>query len=63
MSDSNKGSRPRPYSISQHQYDTRWDNIFDRKIPLQTVEEYRVNNQGHCERFREGQWEIDPSKG
>jgi hypothetical protein len=25
-----KGSRPRPFSISQQEYDTRWDAIFGR---------------------------------
>jgi hypothetical protein len=25
-----KGSRPRPYSVSQQEYDTRWDAIFSR---------------------------------
>ena len=30
MSDGGKGSRPRPYSVSQKEYDTRWDAIFRR---------------------------------
>ena len=30
MSDGGKGSRPRPFSISQQEYDTRWDAIFGR---------------------------------
>ena len=25
-----KGSRPRPFSVSQAEYDTRWDAIFRR---------------------------------
>jgi len=25
-----KGSRPRPFSVSQQEYDTRWDAIFRR---------------------------------
>lgn len=28
MSDGGKGSAPRPYSVAQHEYDTRWDAIF-----------------------------------
>lgn len=28
-----KGSNPRPISISQEEYDTRWDAIFQRDIP------------------------------
>lgn len=30
MSDGGKGSKPRPLSISQQEYDTRWDAIFCR---------------------------------
>lgn len=59
MSDGGKGSRPRPYSVSQAEYDTRWDAIFSRDLPK---EEYRVNKLGQTERLREGQWEIDPNQ-
>ena len=27
-----KGSRPRPFSVSQQEYDTRWDAIFSRDL-------------------------------
>jgi hypothetical protein len=27
-----KGSRPRPYSVAQQEYDTRWDAIFGRDL-------------------------------
>lgn len=30
MSDGGKGSRPRPLSVAQEQYDQRWDLIFGR---------------------------------
>lgn len=30
MSDGGKGSKPRPLSVSQQEYDTRWDAIFSR---------------------------------
>ena len=33
MSDGGKGSKPRPFSISQEEYDARWDVIFQRDIP------------------------------
>ena len=33
VSDGGKGSRPRPFSISQEEYETRWDAIFQRDIP------------------------------
>lgn len=28
-----KGSAPRPYSISQDEYDKRWDAIFGKDLP------------------------------
>ena len=31
MSDGGKGSKPRPFSVSQQEYDNRWDNIFGKK--------------------------------
>ena len=30
MSDGGKGSKPRPFSIAQEQYEERWDLIFGR---------------------------------
>jgi len=30
MSDGGKGSKPRPYSVSQEEYDNRWEAIFGR---------------------------------
>jgi hypothetical protein len=30
MSDGGKGSKPRPFSVSQEEYDKRWDTIFSR---------------------------------
>ena len=32
MSDGGKGSKPRPFSVAQHEYDNRWDNIFSRDL-------------------------------
>lgn len=32
MSDGGKGSAPRPFSVSQAEYDTRWDAIFSRDL-------------------------------
>jgi len=28
MSDGGKGSKPRPFSVTQEEYDNRWDAIF-----------------------------------
>jgi hypothetical protein len=30
--DGGKGSSPRPFSISQDEYDKRWDHIFSRDL-------------------------------
>lgn len=32
MSHGGKGSKPRPFSVSQREYDTRWDAIFGRDL-------------------------------
>ena len=31
MSDGGKGSRPRPFSVSQEEFENRWENIFGKK--------------------------------
>jgi hypothetical protein len=37
-----KGSAPRPYSVSQEEYATRWDAIFQRDLPKEeTKNEYQ----------------------
>ena len=33
MSDGGKGSKPRPISVSDEEYATRWDAIFQRDKP------------------------------
>jgi hypothetical protein len=37
MSDGGKGSKPRPFSISQQEYDNRWDHIFSRDLKPEVV--------------------------
>ena len=32
MSDGGKGSKPRPFSVSQEEYDNRWEHIFSRDL-------------------------------
>lgn len=39
MSDGGKGSKPRPYSVSQAEYDNRWDNIFSRDLDDARIED------------------------
>ena len=38
MSDGGKGSKPRPFSVSQAEYDSRWDAIFQRDLKEETSE-------------------------
>ena len=37
MTHGGKGSRPRPYSVTQQEYDTRWDAIFGRDLERETA--------------------------
>jgi hypothetical protein len=39
MSDGGKGSKPRPFSVSQREYDTRWDAIFGRDLKEEKKED------------------------
>ena len=32
MSNNGKGSKPRPFSVSQQEYESRWDAIFGRDV-------------------------------
>ena len=32
MNEAGKGSKPRPFSVSQEEYNTRWDAIFQRDL-------------------------------
>jgi hypothetical protein len=39
MSNDEKGSKARPFSVSQHEYDTRWDAIFARELQEKALDE------------------------
>jgi hypothetical protein len=39
MGDGGKGSRPRPFSVSQDEYDRRWDAIFQRDLEDDKIKE------------------------
>ena len=39
MSDGGKGSRPRPFSVAQKEYETRWDAIFGRDLKEEKQED------------------------
>ena len=39
MSDGGKGSKPRPFSVTQEEYDNRWDAIFGRDVDVVVIDE------------------------
>lgn len=47
MADGGKGSRPRPFSVSQEEYDNRWDTIFSKKGTTMTPS-VKSMKQGTC---------------
>ena len=56
MSDGGKGSKPRPYSVTQEEYARRWDMIFARDLDHDREGIVRINKQGQQEVLREGVW-------
>ena len=53
-----KGSRPRPFSVSQAEYDSRWDAIFGRdglddKKPNPEREERHTRNNAETQAVKE----------
>ena len=41
-----KGSRPRPYSISQNQFAINWDNIFNKGKTMQVRVQEKIGTCG-----------------
>ena len=39
MLDGGKGSKPRPFSVTQREYETRWDAIFGRDLKEEKQED------------------------
>jgi hypothetical protein len=48
MSDGGKGSRPRPYSVSQAEFDNRWDTIFSKGKEMQVRVQQDESKIGQC---------------
>jgi hypothetical protein len=42
---SGKGSKPRPLSVSQAEYDTRWDAIFGRDLKKEDEEILTITSE------------------
>ena len=51
MSDGGKGSKPRPFSVSQREYETRWDAIFGRDLKEEKKEDLSVLTSYNDERL------------
>ena len=49
MSDGGKGSKPRPFSVSQEEYDKRWDAIFGRDIKEEEQEKKEDKKEDETE--------------
>ena len=47
-SDGGKGSSPRPFSVSQAEYDARWDAIFSRDLEEQEEEVLEEDPDGEA---------------
>jgi hypothetical protein len=45
MNDGGKGSKARPFSVSQHEYDNRWDAIFARELQEKALDELVRENE------------------
>jgi hypothetical protein len=48
VGDGGKGSRPRPYSVSQAEFDNRWDTIFSKGKEMQVRVQEDESKVGQC---------------
>jgi len=49
MSDGGKGSKPRPFSVTQEEYDNRWETIFQRDIPKEESKETKDETENRTD--------------
>jgi len=56
MADGGKGSSPRPFSVTQSEFDNRWDNIFkkDKNMQVRVQENEDKISQCGCGRSPTG---------
>jgi hypothetical protein len=54
MSDGGKGSKPRPFSVAQDEYNNRWDAIFARDLQKEEELKKKLMNQLEAESERLG---------
>ena len=48
MSDGGKGSKPRPFSVTQEEYDNRWNAIFQKDLPKEKSDYQDVLSTEEC---------------
>jgi len=48
MADGGKGSSPRPFSVTQSEFDNRWDNIFKKDKNMQVRVQENEDKIGQC---------------
>jgi hypothetical protein len=48
MADGGKGSSPRPFSVTQSEFDNRWDNIFKKDKDMQVRVQEDEDKIGQC---------------
>lgn len=48
MGDGGKGSSPRPFSVSQQEFDNRWDAIFKKDKEMQVRVKENADEIGKC---------------
>ena len=48
MGDGGKGSKPRPFSVSQQEFDNRWDTIFKKDKVMQVRVKENADEIGKC---------------
>jgi hypothetical protein len=48
MADGGKGSKPRPFSVSQQEFDNRWDTIFKKDKTMQVRVQEDDSKVGQC---------------
>jgi ATP-dependent DNA ligase len=48
VSESGKGSKPRPFSVTQEEYTKRWDMIFGRDLKEESEENKNVSSTDEC---------------
>jgi hypothetical protein len=54
MSDGGKGSKPRPFSVTQDEYNNRWDAIFGRDLKKEEELKENLSKQLEAESNRLG---------